>query len=69
MRQFATGATGGKVGQVDALEADGSVWVTWNRLQQLRSSFRGLRRFTPRRSYRCPDLTLLNPPTDVKEKR
>jgi hypothetical protein len=59
-----SGFTGGLLGEVDAIKSDGLVWVTWNRCTRLRSNYRGERRFSLRRSYRCPDLLI----TTAKEK-
>lgn len=54
-----------RAGTVDAIEQDGSVWVTWNQRRQLRSCFESYRRIALRHTYRCPDLELIT--TTTKE--
>jgi len=58
-RVFSSGVTGGLLGEVDEINPDGTVWVTWNPHTLLRSWFGAVRRFTLRRSYRVDDLLLI----------
>jgi len=58
-RVFPSGKTGGSVGEVDEISGHDTVAVVWNPRYLLRSFFETERRFTPWRSYRCPDLLLI----------
>lgn len=63
-RAFDTGKKGCITGEVDEILKGGTVAVVWNPRFLLRSFFESDRRFSLRRSYRCPDLLI----TTAKEK-